>query len=44
MGNGFYRSAYSSLKHKSANMDVLIVIGTTSAWAYGIMRIFLGYS
>ena len=44
MGRGFYTSAYSSLRHKSANMDVLIVIGTTSAWCYGIIRIFFGYS
>ena len=44
MGQGFYLSAYSSLKHKSANMDVLIVLGTTSAWLYGVIRMFLGYS
>ena len=44
MGKGFYNSAYKSVKHKSANMDVLIVVGTTAAWAYGIIRIILGYS
>ena len=43
MGQGFYTSAYKSLKHKSANMDVLIVIGTSSAWLYGVIRIIMGY-
>lgn len=44
MGKGFYFSAYKSLKHKSANMDVLIVIGTTSAWLYGVIRMIIGYT
>lgn len=44
MGMSFYNSAYKSLKHKSANMDVLIVIGTTAAWFYGFILIFIGYS
>jgi Cu+-exporting ATPase len=44
MGNHFYKSAYKSLKHKSANMDVLIVVSTTSAWFYGVVLIFVGYS
>jgi P-type Cu+ transporter len=44
MGQDFYRSAYKSLKHKSANMDVLIVIGTTAAWLYGVILILIGYS
>ena len=44
MGLPFYSSAYKSLKHKSANMDVLIVIGTTAAWFYGFILIFIGYT
>jgi Cu+-exporting ATPase len=44
MGQSFYVSAYKSLKHKSANMDVLIVIGTSSAWLYGMIRMIMGYS
>ena len=44
MGQGFYVSAYKSLKHKSANMDVLIVVGTTCAWLYGVIRMIIGYS
>ena len=43
MGKPFYLSAYKSLKHKSANMDVLIVTGTTSAWIYGVFWILYGY-
>lgn len=42
-GYSFYISAYKSLRHKSANMDVLIVIGTSAAWLYGIILIFIGY-
>ena len=33
-----------SLPHKSANMDVLIVIGTSAAWLYGLILILIGYS
>lgn len=43
MGAPFYISALNSLKHYSANMDVLVVLGTTSAWAYGIFLILAGY-
>ena len=44
MGRSFYVSAYKSLKHKSANMDVLIMLGTTSAWIYGVILMIMGYS
>lgn len=43
MGRGFYDSAWKSVKHGSANMDVLVVIGTSSAWFYGTLRSFSGY-
>ena len=43
MGSQFYVSSYKALKNKSANMDVLIMIGTTAAWLYGIVNIGLGY-
>ena len=44
LGRNFYISAYKSLKHSSANMDVLIVIGTTSSLVYGIILILIGYT
>lgn len=44
MGKHFYLSAYKSIKHKSANMDVLIVISTTAAWLYGVVLSLIGYS
>lgn len=44
IGHSFYLSAYKSLKHGSANMDVLIVLGTTAAWSNGVIRIICGYS
>src|SRR3970282_2216455 len=30
----FYRGTVDAVKNKSANMDVLIAMGTTAAWAY----------
>ena len=44
MGSSFYVSSYHCLKRKSANMDVLIALGTTAAWGYGIVIIILGYN
>ena len=35
----FYRGAYLSLKSGSANMDVLVVIGTSAAYFYSISNI-----
>ena len=43
MGSSFYKTALNSLRHYSANMDVLVVLGTTAAWGYGIILIFVGY-
>jgi Cu+-exporting ATPase len=41
-GKRFYRGAYKALKNWSTNMDVLIVLGTSSAFAYGtIMNLML---
>jgi Cu+-exporting ATPase len=39
-GAQFYSGAYKALRSKSANMDVLIALGTTVAFLYSI---FLGY-
>jgi len=42
MGANFYKGAYKSVKNYSANMDVLVVLGTTAAWSYGVILIFIG--
>ena len=43
IGKQFYINAYKSLKHHSANMDVLVVLGTTAAWLYGLIMLAVGY-
>ena len=35
-GAGFYRGTYDALRHRSANMDVLIAVGTTTAFLYSV--------
>ncbi|QDI90058.1 copper-translocating P-type ATPase [Salicibibacter halophilus] len=40
VGAQFYSGSYKALKNKSANMDVLIALGTTAAFFYSI---FLGW-
>lgn len=40
VGAQFYRGAYKSLKNKSANMDVLVVLGTSAAYFYSIFLSF----
>ena len=42
LGYSFYKGAYKAMKGCSANMDVLVVLGTTAAWAYGVILIFIG--
>ena len=32
----FYTGAYKALRNKSANMDVLVALGTTAAYAYSL--------
>ncbi|NPV27663.1 MAG: copper-translocating P-type ATPase [Firmicutes bacterium] len=39
-GYQFYRGAYIALKNKSANMDVLVALGTTAAYLYSVAATF----
>ena len=43
MGAQFYINSYKALRNKSANMDVLIMLGTSAAWIYAIALIGIGY-
>ena len=36
IGAQFYKGAYAALRNKSANMDVLVALGTSSAYFYSI--------
>ncbi len=36
-GRRFYRRAYRALKHGSANMDVLVALGTSAAYFYSVI-------
>ncbi|XP_024540511.1 copper-transporting ATPase RAN1 [Selaginella moellendorffii] len=42
IGKKFYLGAYHSLRSGSANMDVLVTLGTTSAYVYSVGAIFYG--
>ncbi len=42
IGYQFYHGAYSALKNKSANMDVLVALGTSAAYFYSIYEMALG--
>ncbi|MBS4008821.1 MAG: copper-translocating P-type ATPase [Clostridium sp.] len=39
-----HRGAWRSIRHGSANMDVLISLGTLSAYAWGIVAFFIPYT
>ena len=40
IGSRFYRQAYPALRAKSANMDVLIAMGTSAAYFYSLYNVF----
>ena len=42
-GLTFYRSAWKSLKNRSANMDVLVAMGITAAYGYSLLALFHVY-
>jgi len=37
VGANFYRSAWKSLKHRAATMDVLVMLGTSAAYFYSLI-------
>jgi Cu+-exporting ATPase len=38
----FYRGAYNNLKNGSANMDVLVALGTSAAYFYSVYQVAIG--
>ncbi|MBO8171748.1 MAG: copper-translocating P-type ATPase [Bacillaceae bacterium] len=42
IGWQFYRGAYKNLKNGSANMDVLVAMGTSAAYFFSLVQIFRG--
>ncbi|UTH14125.1 heavy metal translocating P-type ATPase [Macrococcus equipercicus] len=43
IGRQFYTGAYKALKNGSANMDVLVVLGTSAAYGYSVYQMFKGH-
>lgn len=43
IGWTFYRGAYFSLRNKSANMDVLVALGTSAAYFYSVYLVLSGF-
>ncbi|MGE7763030.1 heavy metal translocating P-type ATPase [Peribacillus sp. NPDC097895] len=41
IGKQFYVGAYKALKNKSANMDVLVAMGTSAAYFYSVYQAFI---
>jgi Cu+-exporting ATPase len=41
VGWRFYRGAYDALRNRMGNMDLLIAVGTSAAWAYSTVVTFL---
>ena len=35
-GRRFYRAAWRAARHRTTNMDTLVALGTTAAWAYSV--------
>jgi Cu+-exporting ATPase len=35
-GGRFYRAAWRAARHRTANMDTLVAVGTTAAWLYSV--------
>jgi len=43
IGWRFYRGTWDALRNRSANMDVLIALGTSAAWVYSTIVTFAGH-
>lgn len=41
-GRHFYRNAYNALRGGSANMDVLVILGTSAAYLYSSVAVLIG--
>lgn len=44
IGASFYKGAYFSLKNKSANMDVLVALGTSAAYFYSVYLVLANWN
>ncbi|ARK24542.1 copper-translocating P-type ATPase [Sporosarcina sp. P37] len=42
IGATFYKGAYSALRNGSANMDVLVALGTSAAYFYSVYLVLIG--
>lgn len=42
IGLRFYKGAFTALKNKTANMDTLVALGTSAAYFYSLVNVFLG--
>ena len=42
-GAQFYRGAWNQLKIRSSNMDTLVALGSTTAYAFSVWALFTGY-
>lgn len=39
-GRGFFSGAWTALRHRSADMNTLVTLGTLSAWTYSVIVLF----
>ncbi len=43
VGGKFYQGAWRQLRQRSANMDTLVALGSTTAFAFSVWGLFVGY-
>jgi Cu+-exporting ATPase len=44
LGGPYYRGAWERLRQGSSNMDTLVALGTSTAFAYSLVRLILGHA